>query len=158
MAVLLGQKLLSKLIIFHYLNEHDNHESTEREIEIMKVTSKLKRKSEYSQGSLREIFDDEVNQSEVGGFISFAQLESTMYKRKRLCTPEVPLNARTAMSLMEDPGEEFKMYHAFSIEELDEVAIAFMSPKWKTTCIRLTKQNCKQMLLFMWFPSNFINC
>ncbi|KAI6656109.1 hypothetical protein LOD99_1442 [Oopsacas minuta] len=97
----------------------------------MKVTSKLKRKSEYSQGSLREIFDDEVNQSEVGGFISFAQLESTMYKRKRLCTPEVPLNARTAMSLMEDPGEEFKMYHAFSIEELDEVAIAFMSSKWK---------------------------
>ncbi|KAI6648195.1 hypothetical protein LOD99_12004 [Oopsacas minuta] len=32
---------------------------------------------------------------------------------------------------MEDPGEEFKIYHAFSIEELDEVAIAFMSPKWK---------------------------
>ncbi|KAI6650608.1 hypothetical protein LOD99_7658 [Oopsacas minuta] len=97
----------------------------------MKVTSKLKRKSEYSQGSLQEIFDDEVYQSEVGGFISFAQLGSMTYKRKRLYTSEVRLNARIAMSLIEDPGEEFKMYQAFSIEELDEVTIAFMSHKWK---------------------------
>ena len=63
----------------------------------MKVTSKLKRKSEYSQGTLRELFDEEVNQSEVGGFISFSQLESTMYKRRRLYTPQVPLNARSAI-------------------------------------------------------------
>ena len=56
----------------------------------MKVKSSLKRRSEYSQGTLREIFDDEVNRSEIGGYISFAQIESTMYKRKRLFTPPVP--------------------------------------------------------------------
>ena len=108
---------------FSILQEHDNHESRKREIEVMKLTSKLKRKSEFSQGTLQQIFDEEVNQSEVGGFISFSQLESTMYKRKRLYTPQVPLNARNAISLMQDTSEEFKMYHAFSIEELDEVRL-----------------------------------
>ena len=32
---------------------------------------------------------------------------------------------------MPGTSEEFKMYHAFSVEELDEVAIVFTSPKWK---------------------------
>ena len=39
-----------------------------------------------------EKFADEVDQSEVGGYISFAKLENTMYKRRKLHTPQVPLN------------------------------------------------------------------
>ena len=49
--------------------------STETQTEISKVVSRIKRKSEISQGTLREIFDEEVNQSEVGGYISFPRLE-----------------------------------------------------------------------------------
>ena len=108
-------KLHLELNEFSVIKEHENHLSTERDIEILKVKSKLKRKSEYSQGTLRETFDNKVNQSEVGGYISFAQIESTMYKRKRLHTSQVPLNAENAISLMEDSNDEYKMYHSFSI-------------------------------------------
>ena len=126
-------KINLDLNIFSLLKEHDNHESTERDIEVMKVKSSLKRRSEYSQGTLREIFDDEVNQSEVGGYISFPQIESTMYKRKRLFTPPVPLHAQNAIYLMAAANEEYNLYFAFAIEGSlpDEVAIGFMSPKWK---------------------------
>ena len=75
-------KINLDLNIFSLLKEHDDQESTERDIEVMKVKSSLKRRSEYSQGTLLKIFEDEVYQSEVGGYISFAKIESTMYKRK----------------------------------------------------------------------------
>ena len=68
----------AKLDVFSMVRDHGNHESFERDIEVMNLKSKLKRKAEYSQGSLREIFDDEVNQSPVAGYISFPQLENTM--------------------------------------------------------------------------------
>ena len=49
--------------------------------------------------------------------------------------PQVPLNAQNVISLLETCDEEFKVYHAFSIEGLDqsEVAIGFMGPRWRTT-------------------------
>ena len=127
-------KLDLNLDVFSMVRDHGNHESFERDIEVMNLKSKLKRKAEYSQGSLREIFDDEVNQSPVAGYISFPQLENTMYKRRRLHTPHVPLNAQNAISLMESCDDEYKKYYAFSIEESlqDEFAIAFMSPKWQS--------------------------
>ena len=73
----------------------------------MNLNSKLKRKAEFSP-SLREIFDDEEHQSTVAGNISFPQLGNTMYKRRRLHTPHVPLNAQNAMSLMESCDDEYK--------------------------------------------------
>ena len=127
-------KLDLNLDVFSMVRGHGNHESFERDIEVMNLKLKLKRKAEYSQGSLREIFDDEVDQSPVAGYISFPQLENTMYKRRRLHTHHVPLNAQNAISLMESCDDEYKKYYAFSIEESlqDEFAIAFMSPKWQS--------------------------
>ena len=91
----------------------------------MKVKSIIKRRSEYSQGTLREIFDDEVNKSEVGGCISFAQIQSAMYKRKRLFTPPVHLHAQNAIHLMAAANEEYNLNFAFAIEGSfpDEVAV-----------------------------------
>ena len=83
-------KFDSNLDVFSMVRDHGNYESFERDIEVNNLKSKLKGKAEYSQGSLREIFDDEVNQSPVAGYISFPQLENTVYKR-RLLTSHVPL-------------------------------------------------------------------
>ena len=58
------------------IGEHEGHESTEKKIEISKVVSKLKRRAEFSQGTLHEIFDEEANQSEVGGYYSFPRMET----------------------------------------------------------------------------------
>ena len=71
-------------VTFTIIGEHEGHESTENQIEISNVVSKLKRRAEFSQGTLREIFDEEANQSEVGGYISFPRIESSMYKRRRI--------------------------------------------------------------------------
>ena len=113
-------------------NEHKNHEESETNVEIRKLLTKVKRKAENSQGSLRELFDEEANESEVGGNISFARLENTMYKRRRLNRPQIPLNAEDAISLMQTCNDEFKIYHSFSINGPlpGEMAIGFMSPKW----------------------------
>ena len=73
-----------------------------------------------------------MNRSEVGGYISFAQIESTMYKRRRLFTPPVPLHAQNAISLMAAANEEYNLYFAFSFEGLlpGDLAIG-SSHKWK---------------------------
>ena len=80
---------------FSVIGEHEGHESTEKQIEISKVVSKLKRRAEFSQGTLRETFDEEANQSEVGGCISFPRIEGSVYKRRRIHRPQIPLILRT---------------------------------------------------------------
>ena len=80
-------------------NEHKHHEESETNVEIRDLLTNVKRKAENSQGSLRELFDEEANESEVGGNISFVRVENTMYIRRRLNSPQIPLNAEDAISL-----------------------------------------------------------
>ena len=60
--------------VFSIIQEHVNHETAETQVKITKVLSKLKRKAEDSQQSLREIFYEEANLSEVPGNISFVHV------------------------------------------------------------------------------------
>ena len=55
-----------------------------------------------------------------------------MYKRRRLHRPQIPLNAESAITLMQTCDEAFKIYHIFSINGIleNEFAVGFMSPKW----------------------------
>ena len=99
--------------VFSIIQDHGNHETADTQVKITKVISKLKRKAEDSQQSLREIFDEEANQSEVGGNISFVHVESAMYKRRRLHRPQIPLNAESAISLMQTCDDSLKIYHIF---------------------------------------------
>ena len=96
------------------------------------MKTKLKRRAEFSQGTLREIFDEEANQSEVGGYISFPRIESSMYKRRRIHRPQIPFDAQNTLSLLETCDEEFKEYHAFTIEGINEneIGIGFI-PAWR---------------------------
>ena len=60
------------------MNENEQHESSESQIEIRKVLSRIKRKAELSQKSHRELFDEETIVSGVVGLISFVKVENTM--------------------------------------------------------------------------------
>ena len=58
-----------------------------------------------------------------------------MYKRRRIHRPQIPFDAQNAISLLETCDEEFKEYHVFSIEGVNEneISIGFMSLKWRNT-------------------------
>ena len=52
--------------VLSIIKEHENHEESESEIAVRKALTKLKRRAEDSQESLRELFDEEANESEIG--------------------------------------------------------------------------------------------
>ena len=70
--------------VLSIIREHENHDESESEIAVRKVLTQLKRRAEDSEESLRELFDEEVNESEIGGQIIFVRVVSTMFKRRRL--------------------------------------------------------------------------
>lgn len=99
-----------------------------------KKRTTLKRKAETSQETPRQTFDDKANSSMVGGQVSFVNLESSMYKRRKLNRPNVPHDAEDAITLLDDCNDQYKRYLAFIINEPanEEFAFGFMSPKWFT--------------------------
>ena len=79
---------------FTITSPHNEHRHvTDEKFEVLKLETTLKRKSETSQGTLRQIFDDEANSSRVGGQVSFVNLESSIYKRRKFNRPNVPQDA-----------------------------------------------------------------
>ena len=105
------------------------------------MKTSLKRKAESSEGTLREIFDEETNKSDFGGHVSFIDMENSMYKRRRLNRPTVPQDAEEAITLLNDCSDEFRTYLIFSINEPAnrEFAVGFMSPKWLTAYVLIQR-------------------
>ena len=101
----------------------------------MKLKITLNQKSETSQGTLKQIFDDEANSSRVGGQVSFVNLEGSMYKKRKLNRPNVPQDAEDAIALLIDGRDDYKHYLTFVIDEPtnEEFVLGFMSPNWFTT-------------------------
>ena len=93
---------------------NDHNQITDEKVEVLKLKTTLKRKAETSQGTLRQTFDDEANSSMVGGQVSFVNLESSMYKRRK---PNVPHDAEDAITLLDDCNDQYKRYLAFIINE-----------------------------------------
>ena len=113
---------------------HDRHQVTDEHVEILQLKTSLKRKAENSERTLREIFDEETNKSDFGGYVSFIDMENSMYKRRRLNRPTVPQDAEEAITLLNDCSDEFRTYLIFSINEPAnrKIVVGFMSPKWLT--------------------------
>ena len=121
---------------FALTREHNDHQQvTDEKVEVLKLRTTLKRRAEISQGTLKQIFDEEANSSRVGGQVSFVHLESSMYKRRKLNRPNIPQDAEDAISLLNDSSNEYKQYLTFTINEPEngEFALGFMSPSWSTT-------------------------
>ena len=119
--------------IFGY-KTHDN-QIVHANVDVLKLKTTLKRRAEDSQGTIRDILDDKANSSRVGGQVSFVNLESTMYKRRRLNSQNIPRDAEETIFLFSNCGEEYTSYLAFIINEhvSEEIAAGFMSRKWFDT-------------------------
>ena len=85
------------------IKEHENHDESESEITFIKVLPKLKRRAEDSQESVRELFDEEDNESEV--------------------------EAEDAFSLMGNCAEEFKVYQVFPLTEYYRSVTIVINPE-----------------------------
>jgi len=72
------------------------------EIQRLKLLVRCKHKAEEDDAPLRHIFDDVCHQSsqEAAQNVSFARVESSMYKRRRLSRPALPSNPDDADSIV----------------------------------------------------------
>ena len=77
-------KIMKLNDFFEDIGNH-THPSNEEEIDLLKMKTKLKRKSEISSDTLRGIFDDvsEITPGNIATKITFNQVESGMFKRRK---------------------------------------------------------------------------
>ena len=72
-------------------NDHASHESMLNEIERLRLLACMrKRAATEDAATLRNIFDEECRQSTARSSIGFAEVESSMYKRRRVQQPSLP--------------------------------------------------------------------
>ena len=69
-----------------------NHSQAEYKSDSIVLANRIKRSAVSSTDTLREIFDDECRGSSAGSSLTFRKLESTMYKRRKLEVPNIPLS------------------------------------------------------------------
>ena len=69
-----------------------NHSQAEHESDIIVLANRIKRAAESSTDNLGKIFDNECRNSLAASSLTFKKLESTMYKRRKLEVPNIPLS------------------------------------------------------------------
>ena len=69
-----------------------NHSQDEYKSDSIVLANRNKRSAMSSTDTLIEIFDDECRGSSAGSSLTFKKLESTMYKRRKLEVPNIPLS------------------------------------------------------------------
>ena len=143
---------------FALTREHNDHQQvTDEKVEVLKLRTTLKRRAEISQGTLKQIFDEEASSSRVGGQVSFVNLGSSMYKRRKLNRPNIPQDAEDAISLLNDSSNEYKQYLTFTINEPEngEFALGFMSRSWSTTLQVNSESLLQAVATFYVVPNQF---
>jgi len=70
---------------------HYDHEDASAEIARLTILHKCRKRAAEDETPLRQIFDDECRASTSGGHnVAFAEIESSMYKRRRIAMPSLP--------------------------------------------------------------------
>jgi hypothetical protein len=98
-----------------------------KDIDVCLVKASLKRSAETTQENLRQLYNAQMEEhEEIRGMLSFPEVESSMYKRRRLNLPVNPKNIKTTVEMMEDtennPYSEIYLGH---VEQNEEMAIVF---------------------------------
>ena len=89
-------------------NEHNDDCSDSAEVfQIIDLKSGLKSKAENTSTSLRQLFNDGVEDSSVADQISYPQLIDSMNKRRRLMTPVLPHTPMEASEIVASDTECF---------------------------------------------------
>ena len=96
-------KIMKLNDFFEDIGNH-THPSNEEEIDLLKMKTKLKRKSEISSDTLRGIFDDvsEITPGNIATKITFNQVESGMFKRRKKIEPPLPDSAVNSALLLNE--------------------------------------------------------
>jgi hypothetical protein len=95
---------------FTEVKQHTQHEDMTDEIRRMQLLERCrKRAAEEPTHSLRHIFDTETHSAgnEAGVSVAFGDVESSMYKRRRLQLPTLPKHANDVTALI--TGTRFEM-------------------------------------------------
>ena len=78
-----------------------DHQDASDEIKRLQLLERCKRNAEYDNRPLRQIFDDLCRSDpDVAPLLSFADLESAMYKRRRLSQPTLPASPNDTDSVI----------------------------------------------------------
>ena len=101
------------LIVIKYEHSDDCSDSSEV-FDIIELKSDLKRKAENSSTSLRQLFNDGVEDSSVADQINYPLLIDSMNKRRRLMTPVLPHTPMEASQIVASETERFgKNFRSF---------------------------------------------
>jgi len=76
---------------------HYDHADASDEISKLSLLQQCRKRAAEEEVPLRQIFDDVCRTSDGGGqHIAFAEIESSMYKRRRTAMPSLPTNPQTS--------------------------------------------------------------
>ena len=70
----------------------------------------MKRAAEESASALKDIFDNVTRDMDVGGELSYYNIESTMRKRRRKTFPTIPQTTQEAADRLNNAGPELRSY------------------------------------------------
>ena len=80
--------------------------------------------AQRKQANLREIFDDTTRNSLYASVISFYEVESSMYRARRM---QIPLTTGEFSQVL--PGSSFDQHHKFTVSIDNNTAVVFASQK-----------------------------
>ena len=79
---------------------HCNHKDARDEMERMTLLQRCRKRAADEKRPLRQIFDEACRSSDAGTSISFASVESSMYKRRRTAMSTLPTDHESCDSTL----------------------------------------------------------
>jgi len=79
---------------------HYDHEDARDEVERMTLLQRCRKRAAEEERPLRQIFDEACRSSHAGTSVSFASVESSMYKRRRTAMPTLPTDPQSCDSTL----------------------------------------------------------
>lgn len=77
-----------------------NHGLDDYQTEILILKNKIKKAVEGDEGKLRQAFDQTCRHENMANQVSFRSMASTLYKRRRMTMPKIPVNATEFAELL----------------------------------------------------------
>ena len=103
-----------------------NHDSNSHNCKKILISNAIKRKAEISTGtSLRELFNETCRGVDGASSVTFRSLESSMFKRRKIRQPKIPLSAQEFDALIQET--QYTTIHLQTILQLDQIAMIFGS-------------------------------
>ena len=101
-----------------------NHDSNSHNSKKILISNAIKRKAEISRGNLRELFNETCRGVDGASSVTFRSLESSMFKRRKIRQPKIPLSAQEFDALIQETQYSTILQ---TILQLDQIAMIFGS-------------------------------